>query len=103
MSDTCVHFTWFAVSDTGLSDRCHGYSSCNALDDARCFGTCFSGDEVCTEEEECVRPGKCENTAVVDARAEATLMDCAQFMNRRPDANFFSYDVDTQVSGAHCI
>ena len=93
MSDTCAHFTYFAASD-----RCHGYSSCNALDAARCFGTCFSGDEVCTEEEECVRPGKCENTAVVDARAEATLSDCAQFMNRRPDANFFSYDVDTQVS-----
>ena len=58
-------------------------------------------DQVCTAEEECVRPGKCENTAVVDARAEATLMDCAQFMNRRPDANFFSYDVDTQVSKTH--
>ena len=50
MSDTCSYFTYFAVSD-----RCHGYSSCNALDDARCFGTCFSGDQVCTAEEECVR------------------------------------------------
>ena len=93
MSDKCTYFTYFAASD-----RCHGYSSCSTLDDSRCFGTCFSGDEACTEEEECVRPGKCENTAVVDARAEASLMDCAQFMNRRPDANFFSFDVDTQVS-----
>ena len=50
-----------------------------------------------------MRPGKCENTAVVDARAEASLMDCAQFMNRRPDANFFSFDVDTQVSSYHIV
>ena len=91
LSETCAYFTHFAEG------RCHGYSSCGALDDARCFGACFSGDQVCTAEEECVRPGRCENTAVVDARPEATLMDCARFMNRRPDANYFSYDVETLV------
>ena len=94
MSDTCAYFTYFAAP----ANRCHGYSSCNELDGSRCFGTCFSGDEICTMEEECVQPGKCENTAVVDKKETATLSDCASWMNRRPDANFFSYDADTQAS-----